>query len=113
MSLNQPDLFSPEVLDRSVMEAFDLRVCYGFDQYNTRSGGVTVVYRKTENFKNTRMVEVSLAYCNPSDSFCKKTGLTIALQRWVDGQTVVVPARDTDGDITFNLLKMFYWNLAV
>lgn len=105
--------FDPEVEDRSVMQSYDLRVCYGFDPDNTRSGGVTIVYRKTENFKNTRMVEVSIAYCNPSDSFNKKLGLSIALQRWVDGQTVVVPARlGSDTNITYNLLHMFYWNLT-
>lgn len=105
--------FDPQVVDRSVMENYGLRVCYGFNPDKIRSGGVTIVYRKTEDFKNTRMVEVSLAYCNPCDSFCKKTGLNIALQRWIDGQTVVIPARDCFGDtsISHNLVKMFYWNL--
>lgn len=88
----------------------DIRVCHGYDPQDNR-GGVTIAYRKCSDWRNTKMVEVSLAYCSSKDSFNKKIGVQLAVDRFMNGNTVMVPVRDrTDDSIVGNLLHMFWWN---
>jgi hypothetical protein len=93
------------------MEALDIRICHGYNRHDNR-GGVTIAYRKCSNWRNTRMVEVSLAYCSPKDSFNKKIGVQLAVDRFVNGNTVMVPVRyGHDDTIVGNLLAMFYHDI--
>ena len=88
----------------------DIRICHGYDPQDNR-GGVTIAYRKCSDWRNTKMVEVSLAYCSSKDSFNKKVGVQLAVDRFMNGNTVMVPVRDrTDDSIVGNLLHMFWWN---
>lgn len=88
----------------------DIRVCHGYDPQDNR-GGVTIAYRKCSGWRNTKMVEVSLAYCSSKDSFSKKIGVQLAVDRFMNGNTIMVPVRDrTDDSIVGNLLHMFWWN---
>jgi hypothetical protein len=104
--------YRPEMIQYNTvhddMRALDVRVCHGYDPLHNR-GGVTIAYRKCANWRNTKMVEVALAYCSPKDSFSKKIGLQLAVERFVSGQTVMVPVRNGHDDtIVGNLLAMFY-----
>lgn len=95
------------------MMDLDIRICHGYDRYNNR-GGVTIAYRKASGWKNTKMVEVSLAYCSSKDSFSRKIGAQLAVERFVAGNTVMVPVRHKiDETIVGNLLDMFYYNSSV
>jgi len=93
------------------MSDFDIRICHGYNRHDNR-GGVTIAYRKCSNWRNTRMVEVALAYCSPKDSFNKKIGVELAVERFVNGNTVMVPVRQGHDDtIVGNLLAMFYHDI--
>lgn len=95
------------------MKDLDIRVCHGYDTQNNR-GGVTIAYRKCSNWKNTKMVEVSLAYCSSKDSFNKKIGTQLAVDRFVNRNTVQVPVRfGHDSTIVGNLLQMFWCNRTI
>lgn len=76
-------------------------------------GGVTIAYRKCANFRNTRMVEVATAYCSPSDTFTRKIGSATALSEFINGHTIIVPARTDNDDSTIidNLQAMFWHTL--
>lgn len=88
----------------------DIRICHGYDPQDNR-GGVTIAYRKCSDWRNTKMVEVSVAYCSSKDSFNKKIGCQLAVDRFMNGNTIMVPVRDrTDDSIVGNLLHMFWWN---
>jgi hypothetical protein len=90
------------------MSDFGIRICHGYNRRDNR-GGVTIAYRKCSEWRNTRMVEVALAYCSPKDSFNKKIGAELAVDRFINGNTVMVPVRyGHDDTIVGNLLVMFY-----
>lgn len=92
------------------MKEWGIRVCHGYDLQDNR-GGVTIAYRKCSDWRNTKMVEVSLAYCSSKDSFSKKVGCELAVDRFMNGNTVMVPVRIRHDDtIVGNLLHMFWWN---
>lgn len=93
------------------MRHFNIKICHGYDSHHNR-GGVTIAYRKTSGWKNTRMVEVALAYCSPHDSFNKKIGTELAVDRFLNQNTVLVPVRlGSDNTIVGNLLSMFYYDV--
>jgi hypothetical protein len=88
----------------------DIRICHGYNPENNR-GGVTIAYRKCSDWRNTKMVEVSVAYCSSKDSFNKKIGVQLAVDRFMNGNTIMVPVRIRHDDtIVGNLLQMFWWN---
>lgn len=74
-------------------------------------GGVTIAYRKMNEHKNCRMVEVATAYCSPQDIFSKKIGTRKALDNFLAGKTIMVPARRKDNDDAIVLtLRNTFWN---
>lgn len=76
-------------------------------------GGVTIAYRKMNEHKNCRMVEVAVAYCSPQDIFSKKIGTRKALDNFLTGKTIMVPARrkDNDDGVVLTLRDVFWNNL--
>jgi hypothetical protein len=76
-------------------------------------GGVTIAWRKASDTKNARMVEVAVAYCSPSDTFTKKIGKELAMDSFMEGNTVFVPARTCKSDDTIpsNLRDMFWYSI--
>lgn len=83
-------------------------ILHCFDPYHNK-GGVCIAYRMTSLFKNTRMVEVALSYCSPHDTYSKKIGAKKARDRFLMGNTVLVPCGDRDDlQVRYNLEKMFY-----
>jgi beta-glucosidase/6-phospho-beta-glucosidase/beta-galactosidase len=96
-----------DALDTGALaQAENIRICHSFEP--DEPGGVSIAYRKVTPHNNCRMVEVAVAYCSPHDTFSKKVGARHALDNFLDGATVLVPAR-TDGDhsIIWNLRNMF------
>lgn len=91
-----------------IIKQYDLKIIHIFDFYHN-FGGATVVYRKCENYKNSRMVEVAVAYCSPHDTYNKKIGIALAVEKYCNGETIVVPARTRNSDDTIvdNLRAMF------
>lgn len=90
----------------ALAQQHDIRICHSFDP--EQPGGVTIAYRKANEFNNCRMVEVAVVYCSPYDVFSKKIGARRALDNFLNGQTVEVPARTAgDHSIVWNLRKMF------
>lgn len=77
-------------------------------------GGVTIAWRKTSFTRNARMVEVAVAYCSPADTYTKKIGKNAAMQNFLDGKTILVPARTykSDDAIPDNLRGMFWYSLG-
>jgi hypothetical protein len=74
-----------------------------------RKGGCTVAYRPVSFAKNSKMLEIALAYTHPRDQYVRKTGAELAAQRWLDGQTVTMPLRGRDNHETqYNLWRAFY-----
>ena len=54
-------------------------------------GGLTVAFRKVSEYKSGKMVECAVATCSDQDIFSKKTGTTIALEKFFDGNTIELP----------------------
>jgi hypothetical protein len=96
-----------DALDTGALaQANNIRICHQFEP--DVPGGFTLAYRKVTPHNNCRMVEVAVAYCSPHDTFSKKVGARRALDNFLDGATVLVPAR-TEGDHSsvWNLRRMF------
>lgn len=70
------NLYREEMLDESMEWAF------------CRETGVTVIYRvmPKDNF-----VKLSVAYCNDKDTFKKKIGLIVAMERWHNDMAIQIP----------------------
>lgn len=64
-------------------------------------GGMTVVYRQREN---TSFVEVATAICSEKDLFNRKVGATLAVERFLAGQFITVPAYGMTADQVMEVL---------
>ena len=75
--------------------------------------GVTIAYRKTQDPRNNRMVEVAVAYCSKYDTFVKKRGAELAMKRFLDGETITIPARfnKSDQDMLGKLTYLFWGHM--
>jgi hypothetical protein len=54
-------------------------------------GGLTVAFKKCNEYKTGYMVEVAVATCSPEDAFSKKTGTVQALTKFFAGETIYLP----------------------
>jgi hypothetical protein len=81
-----------------------INILHVFDRLQPLAGGVTIAYKKASEDRSCRMVEVSVAYCVPGDSYNKKIGIDLAVQRFLDGSTVTVPARVNKDDETIPMI---------
>lgn len=96
-----------------VLEALGLRVTHihpvpattGLEwQFSPRTS-TTVVYRPRQDVNHT--IEISTAVCSANDTFSKKRGLELALERWTNGQRVNLPALNVpQSDVS--LLKSYF-----
>lgn len=85
----------------------EVRVCYA---HTEGYGGVTIAYRPTSNYKNTRMVEVAVVYCSPHEQFVKAKGRDLALANFEMGQTILVPAQQYGKKGVVHNLRNMFWN---
>lgn len=58
---------------------------------NWPRGGLTVAFRKANEFKSGTMVEVAVNTCSSKDMFSRKLGTTGALTKFFDGETIQLP----------------------
>ena len=54
-------------------------------------GGLTVAYKKCSEFTSGHMVKVAVASCSPQDTFSKKIGTKIALEKFFNDNTIDLP----------------------
>lgn len=94
------------------MNTYGIRIVHCFDRKDTR-GGVTIAWSWESHFRNRRVVRVALAYCNKTDSYNKKTGTKMAVERWMNDNAVLIPlptlgSQATAVDVEYLLTQMFY-----
>jgi len=76
---------------------------------NFIKGGYTFAWRRMSEFAKGRMIEVSVSFCSPRDSFCRKIGTLHALSNFEDGARIQVPAGSEDASVIIHRLRaMFY-----
>ena len=61
------------------------------DHDGWRKGGMTVAFRKSNQYKYGRMVEVAVATCSPEDTFSRKIGTKMALEKFFGGERIELP----------------------
>ena len=77
-------------------------------------GGLTIAYRKSNEFSSGCMVEVAVATCSNADTFSKKIGVQIALEKFFDNSTIELPllksfeARDISYAVKEAFTAMYY-----
>jgi 3-polyprenyl-4-hydroxybenzoate decarboxylase len=58
---------------------------------NWPRGGLTVAFKKANEFKSGTMVEVAVNTCSSKDMFSRKLGTVGALRKFFDGETIQLP----------------------
>lgn len=77
-------------------------------------GGLTIAYRKSNEFTSGCMVEVAVATCSEADAFSKKIGVQLALEKFFDGTTIELPllksfeARDVSYAVKEAFTALYY-----
>ena len=88
-----------------------VHIVHYYDHYDLRSGGCTIAYRRCTDKRSNRMVECSVAYCAPGDTYTKQIGVDLALERFEFGNTVTLPIGNPDDEIIrsrlINLFGMY------
>lgn len=54
-------------------------------------GGMTIAYRKSNEYKSGVMVDVAVHVCSDADSFSKKIGNAGAKEKFLSGETIQLP----------------------
>jgi hypothetical protein len=74
-----------------------------------RKGGMTVAFKKSNQYKYGRMVEVAVAVCSPEDTFSRKIGTQMALEKFFSEQVIELPLLEFYGqeDINMAVKKAF------
>ncbi len=80
--------YREQLLDKAKL--FNVRTVHIFDKLYPK-GGLTVAFAKVSEYKSGKMVECAVATCSDQDTFSKKTGTTIALEKFFDGHTIELP----------------------
>ena len=68
----------------------------------------TVAYRPVKPYRNGKMLEIAVAYKHPRDTYIRKTGTLIAAERFLSGQTVVMPLRSRNNYTTLYNLRVTF-----
>lgn len=107
-----PDVFASYKKDIKSNTLDIVSIVHAFNKENPK-GGVTIAYRQCEYFKNSKMVEVTAVYCSEADSFSRKIGTKMALNKFAKGETMLVPARinGEKTDVPVTLRNMFWYSL--
>ena len=80
--------YRSKLLDKAKL--LDVRTIHIFDKEYPK-GGLTVAFHKASQYKSGKMVECAVATCSDKDTFSKKTGTTVALEKFFEGQTIELP----------------------
>lgn len=99
-----------DLVQEGIANGVKLLHCTEDSPYKDRFNGVTIAYRRVTNTKGNRMVDAAVAYCSVHDTFVKKTGAKLAMEKFCKGHTVTVPVRENNCDVTMidNLRTMFW-----
>ena len=65
-----------------------------FNPYDTK-GGLTVAFKKANDYESGSMVTVAVNTCSKADTFSRSMGTTGALDKFFDGQTIELPLLNT------------------
>ena len=71
-------------------KADNIGIVHIHNDYHPR-GGLTIAFRKANEFKSGTMVEVAVNTCSSKDMFSRKLGTTGALRKFFDGETIQLP----------------------
>jgi hypothetical protein len=59
-------------------------------------GGLTIAYGRTlMGHSSGQIYRISTAVCNPSDSYCRRTGRYLAYDRFIGGECIEIPVPKT------------------
>lgn len=107
---NFPQLPVSRNIADSIAEDFGVRFIHLYRP--GRRGGCTLAYAPTVNTKNCKTLEIAVAYVHPKDNYCKKTGVRLAAERWLEGATVIMPLRGKNvHETNHNLWHTFYFSV--
>jgi hypothetical protein len=72
-------------------------------------GGLTVAFKKANEYKSGTMVEVAVNTCSDKDMFNRKLGTTGALRKFFDGETIQLPILNTyqEEDLSWAVKQAF------
>ncbi len=84
-----------ETAIKEIIAERHIRVVHLFDK-RWPFGGVTVAYqpekcKQSNGFPVGNFARVAVAYCNDSDRYCRKTGQSIAVNRLINDEFVLLP----------------------
>lgn len=86
-----------------------IRVVHIFDKHYPY-GGVTIAYRPerhdSSGFPTGKFASVSVAYCNPSDRYSRRTGEAVAIGNLISGSSILMPVY-FNGHPVRNLIDIF------
>jgi hypothetical protein len=80
-------IFTEEVqepTDAQIVKDLDLKVCHIRGHYS-----YTILYRPVVS--NGTFYDIAVAVCAPDDQFSRKTGVSVALDHWMEGETIRIP----------------------
>ena len=99
-------LTKPEKNLRKIMKATFMG--NGGQLFSDEASGMTVAVRPTRG-SDSRFCEVTIAFCDfAEDSFNRKMGEFVALDKWEQGQFVRVPIyADEPSDVAAKFFEMF------
>lgn len=82
-------------------------IVHNFDVSNPL-GGQTFVWARDSEYKNSKMVSVSVSFCNEKDQFCRKIGAYNALERFYAGEHISLPIGDEDSAVIVDRLRRIF-----
>lgn len=72
-------------------------------------GGLTIAFKKCNDFKSGVMVDVAVAVCSDKDTFSRKIGAQIALEKFWRSETIQLPLLRlyTENDLSYSVKVAF------
>ena len=80
---------------------------------NYPKGGMTIAFKKCNDYRSGYMVEVAVNTCSPEDTFNKRIGTAGAIEKFLDGHTIELPLlRCHDLEDINGVVKEAFTNMA-
>jgi len=72
----------------------------------------TVAYRPLSKNSNSHVLELAVTYKHKNDQYNRKTGAELAAQRFLNGNTIIMPIRGRDSKETMaNITRVFLFTV--
>jgi hypothetical protein len=92
-----------EKMDRKMFK--DMMLAKNGIVYTDANVGITVVAVPACGREDSEFVQVAVAQCSPGDTFKRKRGELVALERWADGCVLSVRRNDrSEGEIAHDIM---------